>query len=414
MTAHALTVSRHPPIPSPSEWQRILEMPGGGWPAVNMTSAYYNGNTYIGYVDPAGNVKVAGYDHATGSVTVSPAIVSGLTSDGHNAPSVLIRQSDHKILIAVSQHAAAAMYTAVSTNAEDVSSWGAATNIDSSIGGANYTYANLFQLSGESGKIYLFWRDSLTTVDGKLRFSTSTDGGATWAAYTELYAAPAGRSPYWTMDSDGVSRIDFAITDGEVSHSEAASLYHFYYTGGGYKQSDGTAISTSPPLGPSDLTLIFDGSTVGAGVTTAFSIAASGPTVGFTAGDSYPSNPSLYKYAVWSGGSWSVNAIDDNGAVVFPQGGIAVSRTDPSTVFAQQQQSGQTNIVRFTTGDGGTTWSPKQLTFDTDQPNIGPIVPRDENSGMRCLWHYGPESPLGTTPGFTVQVRGYPNRRQPF
>lgn len=407
-----LRVSRRPRPAPPFAWQELLPTPGGAWPTVNMTAAYYNGKTYFGYCAPSGEIHVASYDHTSYAVTISPAIITGFASDTHNGPSVLVRSSDHKIVIAVGSHTTGIMYRAISTNAEDVSAWGSATNINSSLGATYVSYANLFQLSGESGKIYLFYRDNSTgaVVDAKLVFSTSTDGGATWAAQTTLYTPPSGRAPYWSIDSDSVSRIDFAVTDGAVINNTVANLYHFYYTGGAYFKSDGTLITAGLPLAASNMTQIYDGVTNGV-MSTFIGIACDGPTVAFLAANvgGYATSPFNLWYAKYSSG-WSPHNFDNTNYNGF-QGGITVDRSDVSRVFGGKYDSNLSQIMLYATSDGGTTWTSGQLTDDTDQINNAPISPRDADPGLRAIWIHGPQAPYTTVgpASFTVDVRGYPN-----
>lgn len=385
-------------------------MPGGGWPGNQINASYYNGVTYFGYIDTRGALRVSSYDHTTHDVATSPGIVTGLTADIHSAPSVLVRSSDHKILIAVAPHATAHMYVAVSTNAEDVSAWGSATDINSTLGGTQYTYANLFQLSGESGKIYLFFRDAQdTAATNVLCYSTSTDAGSTWAAQTALYKTASALS-YWVIDSDSTDRIDIATDDGTAVEGDAASLYHFYYSSSAFRTSDGTAITGTKPYGVSSLTKVYD-STNGA-VRVPTSVASgSTPCVVFAAANAtdWATNPEVYWYAKYSSGSWDANEITDCGADpndnLF-ESGVTIDQTDSSRVFLGKVADGQYQMFAYTTSDGGTTWTSSQLTSDADQPNWHPVSVRDADAGLTCLWSYGPAQPNGA---FCCQIRGYPN-----
>ncbi len=408
-----LRVSQHPTLGPPLPWRALIPMPGGAWPSITMSSAYYNGNTYIGYGDPAGNMRVASYNHATHAVTISPPIVSGLDSDTHNAPSVLVRQSDHKIVIAIGVHATGIMLVAISTNAEDVSAWGSATNINSSIAGLGYyNYANLFQLSGESGKIYLFYRGNTTgaVANGHLAFSTSTDGGATWAAQTDVYVPPSGKAGYWSIDSDSTNRIDFAVTSGTVFDDTSGDLYHFYYTGGSYYKSDGTLITAGRPYGASNLTQIYDGTTNGF-MSNSIEISCDGPTVSFTAANTggYVAFPINLWYSRYSAG-WTPHNFADTNFAGF-DGGVTLDRSDTSNVFAGRYDAVQAQMWLYTTSDGGTTWTSQQLTDDTDQINNAPVSPRDADAGLTGIWVHGPQAPYTTVAAvsFTVDIRGYPN-----
>lgn len=409
MTTAALRVPHYPQVPA-AAWEQILEMPGGGFPGNTVGAAYYNGNTYFGYIDGNGAIRVSSYNHATRAVTKSPAIVSGLAVDYHSGPSVLVRSSDHKIVIAAAPHQGTHMYVAVSTNAEDVSAWGAATDIASTLGGTAYTYANLFQLSGESGKIYLFYRDVASSTNW-LTYSTSTDGGSTWAAQTHLYGN-SGHQSYWAIDSDSMSRIDFITSDGAADADGFGSVYHFYKSGSSYYKSDGTVISASLPLVPSNLTKIYDGATNGYVRVPSSVITTGGPYAGWASYNSAGAGSNeAYWYGVFTGGAWTVNQIDDTGSVPeipgAAEGDVAIDAIDPSIVYVSRKSSGRWQMFRYETSDSGATWGSSQLTDDaSDGGDIKPLVPRDAAVGLRCLWQSGTYGPAGTP--FSFQLRKYP------
>lgn len=399
-------------------------MPGGVFSELTSPAFYYNGSTYIGYMDPAGNVRVASYNHSTRAVAISPAIVSGLNSNWHLAPSVLVRSSDHKLVIAVP--AVSAFYIAVSTNAEDVSAWGTATNINSSLGGATYIFANLFQLSSESGKIYLCYATQGTTYE--CCYSTSTDGGSTWASQTQVYSTGDTNHPEFAFSSDMNSRIDFLVADGQASADSNASLYHFYYTGGSFFKSSGASVTGTKPYAPSGVTKIYDGATNGLVRSPCTIITNSGnPAATWAAYNSAGSGSNEnYWYGSCSGGTWTVNKIDDAGAVIevpgAGEGDAGNDPLDPSVVYVSRKVLGRWQMFKYQTANSGSTWTSTQLTFDTSDPNLGgdvkPIYPINAVASLRCLWLSGPYGPqsLGasTNIGATMKIRGYPNPEAAF
>lgn len=417
MPAAALRTPRTAPLPSPKAWfpARLALAAGIGGNQVNST--YYNGKTYVGFIDMEGDARVAQYDHTTETWTLSPAIVSsGLAADVHDTPAVLVRSSDHKIVIAVAPHAAAHMYVAVSTNAEDVSSWGAASDIVGSLGATSCTYANLFQLSGESGKIYLFYRQGDHTT-GVLCFSTSTDGGATWAAQTVLFQN-TGHGCYWAVSSDDTSRIDVVCSDGNVIDGDtAASLYHMYYTGGSWHKSNGTVISTAPPLGPTDPTKIYDGVNGSMRAPYMALTNAGNPVAVWATYDPAGAGANeLYWYGSCSAGVWSVHEITDTGSLrdtQFSEGGLCLDGTNIARVFVSKKVSGVWQIFLYKTSDSGVTWTNVQLTDDTssvpaDANNLRPVSPRNADPKLIAVWCSGPHF-IQTVEGSFAQLRAYPN-----
>lgn len=380
-------------------------------------AVYHNGKTYIGVIDNDGNVKVAAYNHSTNTTTISPAVVSGLADDCHSTPALLVRSSDSKIVLAVAPHSSNHLYVAVSTNAEDVSAWGSATDIVSSIGSGTdlLTYAHLVQLSGESGKIYLFYRDAITETNptNRIYYSTSTDGGSTWSAGIKIYESSNHQS-YWAICDDNISRIDFAVSDGSAAAAETASCYHFYYTGGSYFKTDGTSAGVLP-LAPASITKIYDSSN--GNVRAPYSI-TTGPIVALAAYDPAGSGqPEKYWYCTQSAGVWTANQIDTSGSVpttAFSEGGVAIDRIDPTKVYVSRLSSGLWQLFIYSTTNGGSSWTNTQLTFDSGTPsetmNLRPITPKNENSGLKMVWCFGPHYTTGggVEPS-SAQIRGYPN-----
>lgn len=409
--------------PSATVWRNLIDWPGGGWTANTSNSVYYNGNTYFGYIDPNGNVRVSSYNHAGGTVTTSPAIKSGLSWDKHNMPSVLVRSSDHKLLVAFSQHDGANLYISVSTNAEDVSSWGAATDIDASLGGASYTYCSLFQLSGESGKIYLFYRDGSSSA-ATLCYSTSTDAGATWSAQTSLYSVSL-KGSYWAIDSDDTGRIDIVTSDGTAKNGDTASMYHFYYSSSAFHKSDGTTIAATKPYGTADVTKFFDGATNGS-VRAPLATVTSGSDV-YSVWAAYDTSGSSanshYWWAHWNGTSWANHTVTDTGSAgsdYVGEGGIALDRAAPATrVYISKRDTSKVwQLHSYTSPDSGATWAEEaQITNDTGFAGDGvgsihPIIPRSANSGLRCIFLTGSYSnDAGSASSnfwpFSNKIRGY-------
>jgi hypothetical protein len=423
MTTAALRVPRYPQERADS-WFAIVGVgsPGGVMGGLDSPAMTYNGKTYVGYVDPDGNIRVASYTHSTRTVAISPAIVTGVFSTWHCAPAVLVRSSDHKLVV-VAPAFTQSMYVAISSNAEDVSAWGAATDIGATLGAAAsnpYVYANLFQLSGESGKVYLVYATQGSTH--KLCFSTSTDGGATWAAQTQLYSTANTNYSLYACGSDFANRIDFLVSDGAASAGDSvASAYHFYYSGGSYFKTDGTTISAGLPLAPSNLTKIYDGATNGLVRSPSTIITNGGNPVATwasynTGGSGFNEN---YWYGIYTGGAWVVNKIDDAGSTLespgSAEGGTCSDLIDPTIVYLSKKTSSVWQLFKYQTANNGSTWTNTQLTFDASQNgmdgNVKPYPPINAVSAVRCLWNsgvFGPQSAGNDNVKASCQIRGYP------
>lgn len=401
-----------------------LGYPIGGWnPAPN--PVHIDGATYIGTigVDTAGNIQVAKYDETTKAFTLSPFIDNGY-ADWHDAPGVLVRSSDKKILIAYSAHGTTpVLNVALSTNAEDVSAWGAGTDISSTLGTHNNSYPTLTQLSGESGKIYLFWRYFNTGTNQSLWYlSTSTDGGSTWSAGHNYWSPGANnRQGYSLWSSDNNSRIDFVAGDDSSNGgglAGSASAYHFYYTGGNFYKTDGTLIgaASSTTVTPSTATKIYDGSTNGSMlVPGGVANNGSGPCATLlclNAADngspSSPTHPLNFWYATYSGGTWTTNVIEADGQAPnynIGTGNAVPDPNDPTVVYACQFPG---NVSKNVTANAGASWTTTQLTFDTDplSVNLYPVPVRGASPTVKVVWMYGPQPAFFTAYPMTWALRG--------
>src|SRR5680860_522803 len=163
----------------------------GGWSWFQDPRAVtYTGDqtrTYVGWVTPAGDVTVGSYDHGTGQ-NASSVLHAALQEDDHVSPALHVRP-DGRIVAFYARHSEAPMYYRVTTQPEDVTSWGPEQTITTNIGTTfGFTYPNPMRLAAEN-RTYLFWRG------GSLQpsFSTQEDGSEEWAPARQLITVPGER-----------------------------------------------------------------------------------------------------------------------------------------------------------------------------------------------------------------------------
>lgn len=142
---------------APSPFLDIVNSAGWCWFA-DPRAVFYNGKTYLGWVSSSGHAMAASLLNTTGQVS-EPFNLHNVGRDDHNNPTVLVRNSDKRVLYFFTGHDSAGMYARISTNPEDVSSFGSSIDISTPTGGGLHTYPTPVQLVDESGEpIYLFWR----------------------------------------------------------------------------------------------------------------------------------------------------------------------------------------------------------------------------------------------------------------
>ncbi|MBN2565293.1 MAG: BNR-4 repeat-containing protein [Candidatus Eisenbacteria bacterium] len=364
-------------------------------------AVYHEGQrrrTYVGWVTSSGDVVVAQYDHDTGEVS-SSVVAQELQVDDHASPSILIRE-DGRLMVFYCGHRGRWMIYRISSNPEDATSWGrehAASGHTSEVWG--YTYPCAFQLSGEAGKRYLFWRgrDYLPT------FSTS-ETGMVWSDPKVLIDA-AGEQPYVKYASDGTRSIHIAFTDDHPGNRADNSVHYARYADGAFYRADGTLIAPadSLPISPEEADLVYDAAAEGARAwlwDLAFDELGR-PVIAFAV---FPAEDDhRYRYVRWNGTVWTGVELTEAGRW-FPSieprrryfepyysGGMALDHSDPSTVYLSMPVAGVFEIERWTTSDEGASWSHATVTAGSAENNVRPLVPVSSSAGgPRLIWMYGP------------------------
>lgn len=374
----------------------LAAAPEGGWIwFTDPRAIHYNGRTYFGFVNGDGDIIVRSVDPATLTVSSETNLAAAFQVDDHAGPSLLVRDSDHRLLVFYAAHDDTNMRLRISTNSLDTDptlsgGFAAAATLDAQIGGTDYTYPVPIQLTGETNDpIYLFFRNIVTANQYDLVYSKSTDGGATWGALVKV--ADSNAHSYWRIAQNGDDRIDFAYTD-EHPFYNPGSLYHFYYEGGAYFETDGGSAG-SLPLDISDMTLVYDGSSVRSWV---WDLAINGgsPVIAFAA---FPSTSDhRYRYATWSGSAWTTQQIVAAGGHIYGNtdeeyysGGVVIDRNDPTVVYLSREVSGQWEMFAYRTTDGGATWTSRALTSGSADKQIRPAPVYNADPRLRVMWMAG-------------------------
>lgn len=377
-------------FPGPTQALRSLtSSPTGGYTQIpDPKGFYYNGATYFVVAPDTGStsdVVVGKYVHAT-QVTTTTVLASGFESppDNHSSGSVIVRASDHRLVVAASHHAeVTAPYVWISTNPEDITAFGSAIR-PSSIGAAQYTYMVLYQVA--SGTIYLFYRDYISgTTTGRLAYSTSTDGGSTWSARTVIYTGASGKVPYWRIASDWVSRIDVFTTDDVPTVSQLGHMYLDTTTDKWYTTA-GVEITASRPFGFSAIT------TVHAAVVWSWGacIDPLGRPATVMMEDIGSDNAILV--ARWRSGAWHTDTVvaSVGGQLTGNQyaSGCGIHHTNPDIVYVAKKAT-KWEMWRYISMDDGATWSGTQLTTGSSDDQVWADVVHHAGTGLEGMWLHG-------------------------
>jgi hypothetical protein len=211
----------------------------GAWTWFNGPEAVkYNGKTYVGWLNARGYPLIGEYTHSTREYKTT-LLPNRMESDDHDNPAIAIC-SDGKILVMATKHNADdKIYLWKSTSAEDTQAWDGMVTLTIA-GGGTMSYANLERLSSEGvgvGRIYCFFRRN----NAQLAFIYTDDNGTNWSSHQDFWDGNLGHN-YFSYYSNGSDRIDCLLTEGHPNQGNK-SVYHVYYTGGAWYNSDGTTIT---------------------------------------------------------------------------------------------------------------------------------------------------------------------------
>lgn len=361
-----------------------------------------DGRLLVGYVDTAGYSGVAVHSLERDGVS-RMRLGSFREPDDHNNPAFL-RLGASRVLAAYAPHDTRPYwYWRHGQLVGDSMAWSPERRTDELP--ANATYANLFQLRAEGGRIYNFFRG----MNFNPTLMTSDDGGERWSAPRHFIVVGRGRTrPYAKYASDGLRRIDVVYTQAHPRQAET-DVYHVYYEGGHLHRSDGTRIQPLPDaqVGPMPVeagTKVYDADTAGRAWVWDLEYGADGAPVAVyvAARDSTAGLDLRYRYARWDAldGEWRDREIAYAGTRLYEgenhyAGGITLDPRDPGTVYTSSDVdpvTGDTTayyrIYRGRTADGGATWTWETLTPAATADNIRPFVVRDDARRV-VLWLRG-------------------------
>lgn len=359
----------------------------------------YNGSTYVAYLDYTNaNIKCAKYTHSTGQWTAAVTVASAPLADGHCAPTIMVDAAGKlNVFWGSYTSGTTALRVSRSTNAEDVSSWGAAVNVSTTTG--EPTYPVCVQLSG--GTFVCFWRLGSGSANYKVMRKISADNGATWSnEQTIVDTATTTKRPYFTVRLGQSDRIHLAyhilVTTPSVLHHDA---YYLYTDDGGaatssWKAVDGTAITlpiAEPTTTATGLAYDTDASWNNGGYLMGMCINGSNAPqiLMHLAASGSTDEVSVLEY---SSSAWNVRTVISSedtevGAVeVRGEGDIQFVSGTTFRAIVQINVSSRWEVREYETTNG-TSWSLKRnLTASSTLHNTQPQYVYGSTGPMQCVW----------------------------
>ncbi len=362
-------------------------------------AVYYEGTkkqTYTGWVTSDGSVQVSSYNHETGE-RLTHTLNEKFQVDDHNNPTFLVREDGH-IVVAYSGHFYGPMRVVVSQNPEDITSFGNEATF-----GDNVTYANPYQIGDST---VMFYRDGSTWHP---TMNVSMDGGVTWGTPQKFISRNGIENrPYVKYVQDSHGGIHLTFTTGHPRREPTNKIYYVYYKNKQFFKADGTLIKAysgvadALDIDAGEPEVVYDASE-GKGWTWDIALDEDEhPIILYAA---FPDDQNHhYYYARWDGGQWINNLIVNSGRW-FPQtpegagedepnysGGMVVDPINPSIVYLSRQVNEVFEIFKYTTDDGGASWSAEALTENTPDTviNVRPVIPRGHLPGsFDVMWMRG-------------------------
>lgn len=345
---------------------------------------------------------------------------SGLSTDDHNAPALLVRP-DGKYIAMYSDHYDKyknryRIFNGTTWAPEQAYDW------TKRPGGTNnyIAYNNLYYLSAEN-LMYDFSRANERTPN----FIVSSDMGDTWTwggQLTTNYSNSYNRG-YYKYWGNGVDRIDFIFTE-QHPRDTLTSIYHGYIKNGKSYDSFGNVVdndifSTSYIPQFLHFTKIFsNGTKIGNNTfyrcwtsdlmryedgTIAAIITA---RVNQFASPGYPDNSinpqHAFIYCRFDGQNWSYSFLDLAGYKFYSSeadyvGLGALAPNDPTTLYISSPYDPRDTtkilnvreIFKGVTNDNGLTWSWTPITQNSSRDNVRPIIPIWDKDNMALIWCRG-------------------------
>ena len=374
--------------------------------------SYYGGHTHVyhegvnerlftGVILNGGSQVVTQWDYDTETLTTTEIGQYDSGYDEHSAPTLLVRSSDSKLIVAREASHSAQMFLRTSTNAEDATAWEDQREFDPDDRVGNnyrgYSYPTLLETS--DGTIWLFYR-LRTQISPTLevwKYCTSSDDGDTWSAPVALHVLDGsgwGSRPYFKFSESNGTRIDLLCssdTPGQDSSDEFL-VKHAYHFDGAWRTTDGSLIGAGPWT-VSQLTSVYDGTAGGDSVWVTdepILDSVGNPRVVFYVYEDDVITSHLLHYGIWNGSAWSTQLVTDEGGQPTANNGYpcgaAIDPLQPDYLFVgrdegQDWSGGNITEIQLWRRNGGSWAKLQDCTTNSTHPHWRPRIAKNCPAG---------------------------------
>jgi hypothetical protein len=357
-------------------------------------AVHYEGRhrrSYATWISASGNAMLGSYDHDTHVIT-PVTLRYGVGYDDHAAPTILLLPKG-RLMVFYSSHAGRSIRYRVTSRPEDVTSVGRERSVPRAAQDKyGATYPSPLYVPGERRPIWLIWRGR----GWQPMFATSRDGRR-WSRPRTLIqeTIPGGvHRPYVKTATDG-DTVHFAFTDAHPGRHQTG-IYYAAYRDGLFMDAGGQTIGSMRilPLTTHRSSVVYDPTVKGVRAWV-YDIALErdgDPVIVYD--EIYRHHDHRYRYARWTGERWQDSEIVGAGPAItatpgWYAAGISLDHDDPSVAYLSRPVGGQYEIERWTTEDGGATWTSEPLTAGSRQPNLRPVSPRGLRTDDVLFWMRG-------------------------
>ena len=370
-------------------------------------------STWIGYIDPKGNIKATQINHLT-NTTNEVLIRSYFQPDDHNNPTFLVLP-DQRLMIFYSRHTdESCFYYRVSDKPGDITTLGKEVRLETK---HNTTYPSPFILSDDPHHIYLCWRgiNWHPTIARLTLPDTNDNVEFDWGPYQIVRSmkGQAGVRPYAKYVSNGKDKIYMTYT---TTHPENQAVNYVYFNYIDIKTREltdvkGKKLSTLGQVALHDIDAtqaykeqhpdaVVDDSPLRNWVWELSKDKLGNPVIAMVSISTDKKSHDYY-HLRWTGVQWQKTYLTNAGGHFHQtpdiencySGGMAIDKIDPQIIYGSVPVEGKYGRVyelkKFTVAADGSLASVEQLTFNSPKNNVRPFTIANNNGDFSLAWMYG-------------------------